>query len=224
MMNGITVIGLVSGSHIIEDIRVTVPYQVAVQISAEMAHRSRDLGQDIQNKKVLQIRGALPAGAVFRGGGAVPVPRPAAPFSGRKMPVTTETNLSELRELKAQIARLNQELAASQEKEASSKAREEQLQGLNIGLQTTLATMSGQLQSIQVILEDLKKQGVQISHIPGVSPNAFTRLDDDAPIFIPDTFKDTSKANIRVKETTTTSSGVSSARSALKNLRKEKKD
>lgn len=220
MMNGITVIGLVSGSHIIEDIRVTVPYQVAVQISAEMAHRSRDLGQDIQNKKVLQIRGALPAGAVFRGGGAVP--RPAAPFSGRKMPLATETNVSELRDLKAQIARLHQELAASQEKEEASKAREEKLQTLNFGLQTTLATMSGQLQAIQSVLEDLKKQGIQVAAVPGIQ--SFVRGDDDAPIFIPDTFKDNSKVNIQVKETTAASSGVSNARSALKNLRKEKKD
>lgn len=221
-MNGITVIGLVSGSHIIEDIRVTVPYQVAVQIPAEMAHRSRDLAQDIQDKKVLQIRGALPAGAVFRGAGAVP--RPSAPFNGRKMPLTTETNVSEVRELKAQVARLNQELAASQEREAKHKARESELQTLNVGLQTTLGTMSTQLQSIQGILEDLKKQGIHVSQVSTAAPNAFSRLDDDAPIFIPESFKDSSKVNIQVKEQTASSSDISQVRSALKNLRKEKKD
>lgn len=221
--NGITVVGLVSGSHIIEDIRITVPYQVAVQISSEMAHRSRDLARDIQDKKVLQVRGALPAGAAFRGNGAVP--RPAAPLSIAR-PVVTEVDVTEMRELKAQVARLNLELSLALEREAQLKAREAQLQTLNLGLQTTLTAMSGQLQSIQGLLEELKKQGIQVAHLPGLGGGFASVLGegDEAPRFIPESFrKDDAKVNIQVREETTDAAGISSARSALRNLRKGQK-
>lgn len=218
MSYGVTVIGLVSGSHIIEDIRVTVPYQVAVQISPDQAHRSRDLAQDILDKKVLQIRGALPAGAVLRGNGAVP--RPAAPLSVPRK-VVTEVDSAELQRLKTQVAQLSQDLSQSLEREAQLKAREAQLQGLNVGLQTTLTTMAGQLQAIQGVLEDLKRQGIQVAHLPA-GTNAFTAL-DDAPRFIPDSFKDdNTKVNIQVKEETA-NSDVLASRNALRNLRKGQK-
>jgi hypothetical protein len=221
MSYGVTVIGLVSGSHIIEDIRVTVPYQVAVQIAPELAHRSRDLTKDIQDKKVLQVRGALPAGAVLRGHGAVP--RPAAPLSVPRK-VVTEADLSEMQELRSQNARLHLELSQALERETQLKQRETQLQTLNLGLQTTLTSMSGQLQAIQGLLEELKKQGVQVAAMPGLA-GGFTSLgENDAPLFIPESFKkDDAKVNIQVKGETTDSAGISESRSALRNLRKGQK-
>lgn len=221
MSYGVTVIGLVSGSHIIEDIRVTVPYQVAVQITPEMANRSRDLSRDIQEKKLLQVRGALPAGAVLRGNGAVP--RPAAPLSLPRK-TGTEADTVELQKLRAQVAQLTLELEASAEREARLKGSESQLQALNLGLQTTLTAMSGQLQAIQGALEDLKMQGIQVSALPGLGGSFTNLVKDDAPLFIPETFKkEDVKVTIEVREETSNSSDISASRSALRNLRKGQK-
>ena len=210
--NGITVIGMVSGTHIIEDIRVTVPFRVAVQISAEQANWSRDLKKDLQEKRIVQIQGALPAGAVFRGHGAVP--RAAAPINGKRRQTFTEVNTVELQGYKDEIVQLKQELEASKEKAA-------QLQSLNLGLQTTLTTMSTQLQSIQTLLQELKKQGIQVTAVPG-TPGVSVSVDEDVPLFIPESFKkEGAKINISVEEKAQ-ETNLSSSRDALKKLRQNK--
>lgn len=49
------VCGLVTGTHVIEDISVPVPYQVAVRIPADLAHRSKDLWRGIQQRRLFLL-------------------------------------------------------------------------------------------------------------------------------------------------------------------------
>lgn len=55
MKGHVTVIGWVTGVHLIEDIKVTVPYGTAVTIPAEAVVRSRDLQIAIQQKRVVEV-------------------------------------------------------------------------------------------------------------------------------------------------------------------------
>jgi hypothetical protein len=218
--NGITVVGLVSGMHVIEDIRVAVPYKVAVQIPAEQAHRSRDLIQDTQDKKILQIQGALPAGAVIRASGVVP--RLATPAQSRP-PGASEAAVGELRDLRAEVSRLNLELAASKPRELQLETLNAGLQTLNAGLQTTLTTMSSQLEAIQGLLVELKKAGITVAGFPSGAVPGGIHMDESIPRFIPESFKrDDVKINIQVEGQESQSSDVSSALKALKTFRKGK--
>lgn len=58
-MSAIRVIGLVSGSHIVEDIGVSVPYGETVEIPGDTAHRSRDLWRAISQKSLVQVSMAV---------------------------------------------------------------------------------------------------------------------------------------------------------------------
>jgi hypothetical protein len=56
MNGGMVVLGNVTGNHLIEDIRVSVPYQVAVTLTAEEVLRSRDLWIALQQRFIVKLR------------------------------------------------------------------------------------------------------------------------------------------------------------------------
>ncbi len=56
----VSVVGLVSDYHVIEDIGVRVPKGVAVQVSADLALQSRDFYQALANNQIVVV-GSAPA-------------------------------------------------------------------------------------------------------------------------------------------------------------------
>lgn len=59
-LGDIRVIGLVAGTHVLEDISRDVPYGVTVTIPGELAVRSKDLWRAISQKCVFQLPSASP--------------------------------------------------------------------------------------------------------------------------------------------------------------------
>jgi hypothetical protein len=53
------VAGMVTGTHVIEDIKVPVPHQVAVRIPADLAHRSKDLWRGLQQNRLFLLKGGF---------------------------------------------------------------------------------------------------------------------------------------------------------------------
>lgn len=213
----VVVVGLVSGNHFIEDIRVEVPYRMAVPIPAEAVVRSRDLQRAIQEKKLLKVEGALPQGVVMRPGGAIPRSGAVRPQPSRKPPQKSEDS-----SVRTDNARLARELEESKQREQSLLRQIEGLQTLNQGMQTTMTAMSGQLTVIQGVLEDLKKQGIQVTAVPGVTAPGSSEIDGSAPMFVTKFNTDDAKVNINVQDGEKRSSAsLSGAKAALKNLRKK---
>ena len=198
----ITVIGLDKDGVYLEDIRVAIPYRVAVTVPATQMN-SRDLGDALNQRRLFQLQGALPAGAVFRGSGAVPGrAAPTPTFQPSRVPQNEEV----IGELYAENARLKKALA---EKE-----------NLNTDLQKTLSVMAGQLTSIQGVLETLKSQGVSVLGAP-VGPPRNSGVDDDVPMFIPFVKRDDIVTNI-VIQGQESSADLDASKTALKALRKSK--
>jgi len=210
----VVVVGLVAGVHVIEDIRVEVPYRIAVTISDIDAVRSRDLDVSIQTKKVLRVQGALPQGVVMSRG--VAVPRSGTPRTPKRPPPQSTVES----QIKTENVRLLRELEDSKAREQNLLKRIDGLQALNQGLQTTL---SGQLTSIQGVLEALEKRGIQVTSFPGGSPGvSSSEVDGAAPLFLTSVKTDAAKVNITVKDTEKTSSdGLAASRQALANLKKK---
>jgi hypothetical protein len=195
MTASITVIGLVAETHYIEDIRVQVPYRMAVVVPAPLAFRSRDLQTALQQRRVMQLGNVLPAGSVYRGTGAVP-----GASNPNPLPVPAE----EPAQWKAERESLLRELE-------SSRAQTVQLRTMNEALQSLLTTMSGQLTGIQRVLETLKLQGVLVP-----TPERVTEV---APMFIPDNIRtEASEVSITVPESKV-DTDLSGARGALRALR-----
>lgn len=53
------VAGMVTGTHVIEDIGIPVPHQVAVRIPADLAHRSKDLWRGLQQNRLFLLKGGF---------------------------------------------------------------------------------------------------------------------------------------------------------------------
>lgn len=200
----ITVVGLDKEGVYLDDLRKEVPYQVAVSLPTTLT-QSRDLRRAINEKRVFPLQGSLPAGAVFRGGGAVPGHSAPALARPRQDPKVG----AEVTALKAENVEIKKKLA---EKET-----------LNTGLQTTLSAMATQLTSIQGILEALEKKGFQVASVPGGTVVRGPGVEDDAPMFIPSVKRDDIKTNITVEGTESTSD-LDAAKNALKALRKKNKN
>lgn len=58
MQGGVTIVGVVTGEHLIEDIKVLVPHKTAVFISAEDYLRSKDLHRALSQGRVFRIDAA----------------------------------------------------------------------------------------------------------------------------------------------------------------------
>src|SRR5262245_26758589 len=149
MSGGVTVIGLTPGAYVIEDIRVSVPYQTAVQIPAHVAQRSRNLGEAIQQQRIMQLGNALPLPA--------PPPEPVIPPLA---PILRGRGIAPHKPVNVQRATPG-DTSWHQEREAllrelgTSRAHGEQLQGINEGLQASLTNMANQLSQIQQTLAGL---------------------------------------------------------------------
>lgn len=211
MKGGVTVIGLTPGSFTIEDIKVTVPFQTAVQIPAHLAQRSRNLGEAIHQQRVMQLGNALPAPVV---------PHQAPPLTpilrGRGI---APHNPVGVRQGDGSWQREREGLLRELE---VSRSHGTQLQGINEALQAALEDMSSKLSQIQQTLSGMGAAtavGTSTARqdVTRLEPTR-TALEDDVPMFIPPTTDGAAEVRISIPETTS-ESDLSDARGALRSLR-----
>ena len=207
---GVTVIGLTPGTFLIEDIRVTVPYREAVQIPSHLVQRSRNLGEALHQQRIMQLGNALPVAPA-----RLPKPTLAPSLRGRgiapHLPVSTTQAATPTWPEEREV--LLQQLEAS-------RAQGAQLQGMNESLQSTLESMSGQLQEIQATLSGMSL-AAPAEGTRATAPKARadeSLLEDSIPHFIPPTAQEAAEVRIAIPEKTS-DSDLSGARGALRSLR-----
>jgi len=196
IQGGITVTGLVTGTHVIEDIKVPVPHQIAVFIPADLMHRSKDLYIGLQQGKIFQLTG----------GSGLAVQSSSAPVSA---PLPTNNTPKELTALRVENSRLQTELAT---------ARQE-----NKTLREEVTVMQKQLGEILGALGRIEASGVTVVGVPGgmVAVAVSEAVGGDVPTYMPDLKNDTTKTNIQVEKSKTEGSSIADAASRLKDLRQK---
>lgn len=206
MTGPVTVIGLVQGGYLLEDIRVTVPQRMAIQIPAHLAERSQSLVDALQQRRVMRL-------------GTPAVVKEVAP--------QLNTSLRG-RGIAPQVANTKHEPASttpSEEREllvlALEASREDcrRLQALNESLQATLHTMTQQLGKIQRAVETLSYRPYGAGPLPTPQPGrGGARMEGAVPHFIPATTLEAAEVRINPSESTLTSN-VDEAVAALRSLR-----
>lgn len=203
MTGPVTVIGLVQGGCLLEDIRITVPQRMAIQIPAHLAERSQSLVDALQQRRVMRL---------------------GTPAVVKEVTAQLNTNLRG-RGIAPQVANTRHEVApavASDERELlvleleASRAECRRLQALNESLQATLQTMTQQLGSIQRAVEALDLRAPSQPRQPRAE--GASRAVVAVPHFIPPTTLDVAEVRINPSETTSTSN-VDDAVAALRSLR-----
>jgi len=210
-----TVVGMVTGTHVIEDLKLPVPYRVAVHIPADEAHRSRDLWIGIDQKRLFLLKGQ--SGAVRPAPKATPVSVPAA-------------SKEEVDQLKSELEAAKQELVSARQE--AEKARQDFLlvQGRLTDALTELAAAQKHNSSLQedhtkkleTIVGMLSRLGSgQVSVVEGVQ-EALQAVGGDIPVFIPDTIQpQDAETNIQTKKVDVLEgSTVKGAASSLRELKK----
>lgn len=195
MTGEIIVAGLVTGTHLIEDIGVAVPHKVAVHIPADQALRSKDLWRGLDQGKLFKLDG-----------GCIQVNRVPAGESG------------EIATLRAEVARLETE-----NKRLKIDAETERLRA--DGFQTVLGGLEAQLAGVrQAIgkLGDLPRVVHVVQGTAAVSGPSADVVGGDAPTFIPDRIRPAEdvETQIRTETATAEKSNVSSAASKLREMKK----
>lgn len=120
MTGEVIVAGLVTGTHIIEDIGIAVPHQIAVHIPAEQALQSKDLWRGIQQGKLFKLDG---------GGGLRTATRVQTPDNNR------------VAILEAENQKLRQELLEEKRRSAGFQELLAGLQGQLHGVQVALGRL-----------------------------------------------------------------------------------
>ena len=192
MSGDYVVTGLVTGTHIIEDIGVPVPHQIAVRIPADLAHRSRDLWIGIQQKRLFLLKGGSGLSVVVPNGmatAAAKVPNQAKPSPDAS---------KEIQQLRGDL----------------SDARRE-----SADLRASLKAQEGKLEAILTAVGQLSQ--VSAASVQAAVKAVGGAVGGEAPMFIPDGLKSESVGtNIKVTESTVTGVSVASAASKLRDLKK----
>jgi len=200
MVGGLTVVGIVTGTHVLEDIQVAVPHRVAVYIPAEQALRSKDLYRALGQGRIFKLDGGFRSAPV----GASPPPTPSNELQLRND------------ELERENQRLRQDLGASERR--------------NQGLQQALEALHGQLDAILNVLGRIEsKDPVPLVLAQGqlVAASAQSKaavvgvVGGDAPAFVPDSIKPAdAEVRIQVETSSSKATNVASAASKLREFRK----
>lgn len=215
-IGGMTVVGMVTGTHIIEDLRITVPYRVAVTIAAEDVLRSRDLQIALQQKKIFPLQNNL-GGLKVRGH---PQPRAVPP------PVTPTTIVAEadpraLDALTASQDDLRRAIASSEEHNAKLEAALEASQSEKAEIKGALETTTQQFSEVMEAIKGLQAGGGVVS-AAGTSGSEV--VGGDVPTYIPDVIKPkNADARISVKEEASTATSVDGSANKLRELRRQQK-
>ena len=193
VQGGIIVAGLVTGVHVIADIKVPVPHHVAVFIPSDAASRSRDLNIGLQQGKLLKLIGG--SGLV---GSSTPV----------VVPPSNNNPSKELTALRTDNTRLQMELATARQQ--------------NKTLQEEVSVMQRQLGEILCALSRIEKSGGARVAAPAVEAGVGASDNSEAvggeiPMFTPDLKSSVAKARIQVEKSR--GAFVEDAVSKLKDLR-----
>lgn len=191
MSGDYVVTGLVTGTHIIEDIGVPVPHQIAVRIPVELALRSRDLQIGIQQKRLFLLKGGSGLSVVAPSNGHMP----AAPL---KSPPPSNAPSEETQRLRQDLATARQENA---ELRAALKAQDEKLGAILEAIgklgQGTIA-----VEGVQAAVEAVGGEAPMFIPSDGLKSKG-------------------AETNIKVAEETVTGASVADAASKLRGLRKK---
>lgn len=117
----IKVIGLVMGTHVLEDIGMDVPHGATVTIPADRATRSKDLWRAISQKLLFQIQ-------TGPGSGYVPTPP-------RALPVPGDVLQARVHELEARNKRLEEENKTLRDALQASLAQSSKFDAIMVAIQ-----------------------------------------------------------------------------------------
>jgi len=197
----ITVVGLVSESHIIADIGVIVPLGEAVVIPGHLTIRSKDLYRSLSMHTIMRIHRA-------------PVSSP-----------NDTVSRAEASRLQSEVARLLEQNSALDQR---NKVVEADLDATRVEL-AKMKAESGKLDAILAAIKDRPTMVNQIVQGPSTAPALpkEEKVSGDAPHFIPSQIRNASDSTgderVVVQETTSDTSSVSEAASKLSALRKKGK-
>lgn len=209
MTGPVTVIGLVQGGVVLEDIRTTVPQRMAIQIPAHLAERSRSLADALQQRQIMRLGGPTVVNEV---------PAPLSPsLRGRGIPPQGPTAVTRA-ERPQLVSAAERELLVLELEASREECR--RLQGLNEALHGTLQLMGQQLSQIQATLDALVMRRTDVlptSH--GLNASDLVPSKNDlVPHFIPRTTLGAAEVRINAAETASVSK-VDEAVAALRSLR-----
>ncbi len=122
MVGGISVVGCVTGTHIIGDINVVVPHRVAVFLTAEQVLRSKDLHRALQQGSIMKLDG----GSALR---------------SEPVGVSAPADSTRVAQLEAEIKHLRRELEAALNREAGLQQVFASLGGQLAGIQGALGRL-----------------------------------------------------------------------------------
>lgn len=198
MTGDVTVVGMVSGRHVIEDIGYSVSLNQQVTIPGNLALVSKDLWRAISSRCLFQLKPTL-----------------TKPTSTEE--AKTEENLqAEISALRSQLALKDKRI---QDLEVALVQTQKQLVEFEGG-------QAGKLDAILNLLKDRPQQViVQEKRVSGIVESRETSLDLvqlEVPAFIPATIRpEITESQVEVQSSTSTSSGVEDASSKLRQLRKK---
>jgi len=214
-IGGMTVVGMVTGTHVIEDLKIAVPYRVAVTIAAEDVLRSRDLQIALQQKKIFPLQNNL-GGLKVRGH---PPPRAVPP------PVTPTTVLAEtdpraLNVLEASQNDLRQVIATQDARNAKLEAALRASQSEKDEIKGALETTTQQFTEVMAAIKGLQAGGGVVTG----QASSTGVVGGEAPTYIPDVIKPkNADARISVKEEASTAASVEGSANKLRELRRQQK-
>lgn len=199
------VVGLVAGTHLIEDLKIAVPHKVAVSITPEQLLHSKDLWR------------ALNQGHIFKlDGGALHSVTPRSP----------SPNVGEIAKLKKEVKDLNRQL---RESHAKNEGLQRALMGLNVNIDGILAAIGtlndngaaafppGMMQLLAQIVTQGSVQGAAVLTSAPVSE----AVGGEAPVFIADKIRpEDAETSIQIQKTPTEGSDVAASTAKLKELRR----
>lgn len=208
MSHGMIVVGRVAGTHLLEDLKIAVPHNVAVSITPEQMVQSKDLWRALNQNHIFKLDG----GALH----AV-TPRSPSPNTG-------------------EIARLQREVKDLQRQLREAHAKNEGLQRALIGLNTNIDGILAAIGSLkdnggpspvalppnmmQLLTQLLAQGGVQGAAVIASGPVS-EAVGGEAPVFIQDEIRPKdATANIQIEKKPTEGSDVTAATSRLKELRR----
>lgn len=201
MKGGFTVAGMVTGSFLVEDIKISVPHQVAVYIPADQAYKSKDLWRGINQGRLFLLTG---------GSGLAVEPN-------TDMPTTVVA--ADLTEAQADNKKLRQKLGETQQQKM---ALEESLQSMQ-GQLTSILRALGRIESGG-------NGGIAVRGLPqavaavAAAVETNQAVGGDVPSFIPDGFvSDDAQSNITVEATVVEGSSVQDAAKLLRQARRAAK-
>jgi hypothetical protein len=231
MIQGVYVVaGMVAGTHIIEDIKVPVPHQVAVRIPADLAHKSKDLWRGIQAGKLFMLTGGYTIKTTDDLSAPIAVDT-LKEFAALKEEFGKVQKVRDELEIESGLVKKGNENLRRDLTQArvENDALRQENESLKEVLRSLQAQQDGKLEDILSALTQLSSRPVQMVSSTGIAmpPEASLGVvGGESPMFIPaDGFKPVgAETSIQVVESTSEGSSIDGAAKKLKGLRRKSTD